>query len=135
MALNKNIMTGNRVIFKIKETIVGFAQNVEFQDDFGLQEVDGLGNLEVQELVVGKLGHSISGSRYYVSGKTLRGLGFIPNRDEWLSAEGFSVEVQDDKYSTLENYTGCKFATHTRTYAKHTVCGENFTIRATHKAV
>ena len=132
MALNT--ATGNRVLLKIKGEIVGTCQNVSFDDDFGLQEVDGLGDVEVQEHVVGKLTHRISGEKYFVAGNTLQKLGFVPTSAEWLTAPELTVEVIDTvSGSTVENYTGCKFNTHSRRYTKHTVTGENFQIFARHR--
>lgn len=130
----KDTMTGNRALFKINGEVIGLAQSVEVSDDFGLQDVDGLGTPETLELVAGKFTHNISGSRYMVSGKTLRKLGFVPTDSEWLTAPEFEIEIQDNvTFETLEHYTGCKFATHSRSYAKHSITGENFSIRARKK--
>jgi len=132
----KDTMTGNRAIFKIAGTVIGVAQNVEVSDDFGLQEVDGLGNVEVQEFVPGKLTHRISGSSYFVSNKNLRQLGLVPESGDWLSAPEFEVEIQDSlSFATLENYVGCKFNSHNRTYGKHQISSQAFQIFARHKAV
>jgi len=101
----KETMTGNRAIFKIAGTVIGVAQNVEVSDDFGLQEVDGLGNLEVQEYVPGKLTHRISGSSYFVVNQNLRQLNLVPESGDWLSSPEFEVEIQDAlTYSTVESY-------------------------------
>ena len=128
-------MTGNRAIFKIAGQVIGIAQNVTFNDDAGLQDVSGIGNHESVELVTGHVSYSISGDRYFVSGKMLNKLGLVPTSDEWLTAPELEVEVIDKvSEETLELYTGCKFGTHSRTYNKHTISGENFTIRALHKS-
>ena len=130
----KNTATGNRVILKMKGEAIGTCQNVSFEDDFNLQEVDGLGDVEVVEHVVGKLTHRISGEKYLVAAETLEKLGFVPNSDEWLTAPELSVEVIDTvSGTTIENYTGCKFNTHSRRYTKHQVTGENFQIFSRHR--
>ena len=130
----KNTATGNRVILKLKGEAIGICQNVSFEDDFNLQEVDGLGDVEVQEHVVGKLTHRISGEKYIIAADTLEKLNFVPNSDEWLTAPELSVEVVDTvSGTTIENYTGCKFNTHSRRYTKHQVTGENFQILARHR--
>lgn len=130
----KNTATGNRVILKIKGEAVGTCQNVSFEDDFNLQEIDGLGDVEVVEHVVGKLTHRISGEKYMVAADTLEKLGFVPNSDAWLTAPELSVEVIDTvSGATIENYTGCKFNTHSRRYTKHQVTGESFQILARHR--
>lgn len=132
----KNTMTGNRALFKIKGTVVGAAQNVSCSDDFGLQDVDGLGDVEAVELVVGKISHTISGEKYFVSADTLRALGIVPTSADWLTAPELEVEIIDSVSGrTVELYTGCKFATHSRKYGKHQITGEDFTIRAMHKTI
>jgi hypothetical protein len=128
-------MTGNRALFKIKGQTVGAAQNVSCSDDFGLQDVDGLGDVEAVELVVGKITHTISGEKYFVNADTLRALGIVPTSAEWLTAPELEIEIIDTvSGGTVELYTGAKFATHSRKYSKHTIVGEDFTIRAMHKS-
>jgi hypothetical protein len=130
----KSAASGNRVILKISGQAIGTCSNVSFDDDFNLQEVDGLGNMEIVEHVVGKVTHRISGEKYFISAATLQQLGFVPYNDEWVTAEELSVEVIDTvSGETIENYTGCKFNTHSRRYTKHQVTGENFQILARHR--
>ena len=131
----ENTLTGNRVLLRIAGKTVGAGvQNVDFQDDFGLQDVDGLGEAETQELVVGAVRHTINLSTYRVSSKSLVELGFIPTSTEWLTSGALEIEVIDSLTSvTQEHYTGCKAASHSRSYAKHVICGESATFRALHK--
>lgn len=131
----KNTMTGNRVLLKLKGNVVGGGfQDVSMQDSAGLQDVDGLGELEVQELVPGKLVHTINLSSYFVSGKNLKQLGYVPSADTILTIPDFEVEIQDKlSGETVELYTGCRFDSHSRTYNKNAICGENATVRALHK--
>lgn len=132
----KNTSTGNRALFKIKGQIIGMAQNVSCSDDFGLQDVDGLGDVEALEMVVGKITHSINGSAYFIKAETLTNLGFVPKSDQWLTAPELEVEIIDKVTGeTIELYTGAKFATHSREYSKHTITGQQFTIRAIHKEI
>ena len=132
----KNTMTGNRVLFKLGGNIVGAGvQDVSMQDAHNLQDVDGLGSVETQELVPGKLVHTINVSTYFISGKNLRQAGYVPESDDILTADDFEIEIQDRlTQQTVELYTGCRFDSHARTYTKHNICGENATIRALHKA-
>lgn len=131
----RNTMTGNRALLKIAGQTIGAAQNVSCSDDFGLQDVDGLGDVEAIELVVGKISHTISGEKYFVSADTLRSLGIVPTSEQWLTAPELEIEIIDTvSGTTVELYTGCKFATHSRKYNKHQIVGEDFTIRAMHKS-
>ena len=130
-----NVSTGNRAIFKIRGQIIGLAQNVSFSDDFGLQDVDWIGELESLEFVPGKLAHTISGSSYFVKAATLVNLGFIPRGNDWLKAPEFEVEIIDKGGETVELYTGCKFASHSREYSKHTITGQSWSMRGLHKEI
>lgn len=130
----KNTATGNRVILKMKGEAIGTCQNVSFEDDFNLQDCSGIGDLETVEHVVGHLTHRISGEKYMVSAETLEKLGFVPNSDEWLTSNELSIEVIDTvSGTTIENYTGCRFNTHSRRYTKHQITGESFSILARHR--
>jgi hypothetical protein len=81
--------------------------------------------------VTGKISHSFNLSQYRVSGSSLRTAGFIPEDADWLTSGDLEMEVIDNiSGATLELYTGCKAASHTRSYQKHTVCGENASFRA-----
>ena len=102
----KNTSTGNRVLLKIAGTTIGVCQNVSFDDNFDLQDVDGIGDVEVQEFVVGKITHQISGEKYFVSADTLRKLSLVPTSEEWLTAPELEVEVIDTvSGATVEFYT------------------------------
>ena len=130
----RGTLTGNRVLLRIEGKTVGDAvQNVDFQDDFGLQDVDGLGNAETQELVVGAIRHTINLSTYRVSGQSLIELGFVPTSDTWLTSGALEIEVTDDQGVTQEHYIGCKAASHSRTYQKHVICGGSASFRALQK--
>lgn len=131
----RNTSTGNRVLLKIKGETIGVAQNCSFDDNFDLQSVEGLGDVESQEFVVGLLSHSISGEKYFASADTLRKLGFVPTSEEWLTAPELEIEVIDTvSGTTIELYTGCKFGSHSRRYTSHRITGENFQIKARHKS-
>ena len=132
----KGTMTGNKVLFKIGGTPVGAGvQSVNVSDDLGLQDVDGLGDPESAEFVPGKVTHTIQVSRYFLSSKKLRDLGYVPTSDQYLNPIEFEIEVIDRATGTTsELYTGCQAARHERSYGKHVVSGENATFRALHKA-
>jgi len=131
----KNTMTGNRALLKIKGQVVGSGvQNADFQDDLGLQDVDGLGSPFTQELVTGKVSYSINLSTYFIYNKKLIDLGFVPTSDDVLTSGELEIELIDNVTGeTLELYTGCKAANHSRQYGKHVISGESATFRALRK--
>ena len=127
-------LTGNRAILKFGGQAVGFISNATFQDQNNLQELDGLGDPEIQEFVYGKITHTISGDKLVVNQDTLQKLGFMPKSEDWFTAPEFTVEVIDQKGgATVEKYDGCKFESCSRKYTKHTIISEDFQIRARHR--
>lgn len=133
----QNTLTGNRVLLKIKGQVVGDGvQSVSIQDDFGLQRVDGLGDPETQELVVGAVTHTITLQTFRASGVSLITQGFVPNSNEWLTAGTLEIEVIDKiTGETQELYVGCKASSYSRDYNKHVISGCNATFFAMHKSV
>lgn len=130
----KNTATGNRVILKYGGEAIGTVQNCSFTDDFSLQEADGMGDLEVQEHVPGKITHRIDFEKYFVAADTLQKLGMVPTSDEWMTAPELSIEVIDTvTKQTVESYTGVKFNSHTRRYTKHQITGETGSCVARHR--
>ena len=133
----KNTMHGNRVLLKFGGKVVGDGvQSVDPADDFGLQDVDGLGNPEAVELVPGKVVHTITLSKFFVYNKRLIDTGFVPTSEQYLMPPEFEVEILDRvSGETVELYTQCKLASYARSYGKHVISVENATIRSLHKEV
>lgn len=132
----KNTMTGNRAILKIKGKAIGggLIQNANFSDDLGLQDVDGLGQAESVELVVGAVRHTISMSKFFVYNQKLTDLGYQPGSTDYLTSGDLEIEMLDNiSGQTLEHYTGVKMASSSRSYGKHTITTEDATFRALHK--
>lgn len=136
MALN--IMTGNRALLKLKgETIgAGIVQNVNVSDDYGLQDIDGLGSAETIELVPGKVSHNISLSKFFVYNKKLKDLGIAPSSSEYLTSGDIDIEIIDNvTQTTIEHYAGCKLASSSRSYGKHAPSSDEGTFRALTKII
>lgn len=140
----KNTMNGNRVLLKLQGQVVGGGtQSVAVHDDYGIQDVDGLGNAETQELVYGKAQYTINLSRYFVYNQKLSDIlgtdsaSLFPKIvDGILESPEWSLEILDKtSLRTLELYHGCKFASGSRNYGKHTLSGEDAVIRARSKEV
>lgn len=133
----KNTMTGNRALLKIKGEIVGSGvQSAQFQDDFSLQDVDGLGSPFTQELVPGKVTYTINLTSYFISNQKLTDLGMVPNGTDLLTSGDLDIEVIDNiTQKTIEHYQGCKANNHSRNYDKHAISGQNATFRALRKIV
>ena len=134
----KDVMTGNRALFKIAGVAIGtgIVGNVDVSDDLGLQDVDGIGQAESVELVFGKVTHTITFSQFFAYNKKLTDLGYMPGSTEYLTAGALECEILDSiSGTTMEHYTGMKLATSSRSYTKHSPTLQNATFRAIHKEV
>ena len=131
----KNTMTGNRALFKVGGQIVGTGvQNVDFQTDHGLQDVDGIGSPFTQEHVPGKVVYTINMSTFFISGKDLVEKGVVPDAESILTNGTLDIEVIDAiSGETLLHYSGCSAATHGMSISKHMISSENATFRALKK--
>lgn len=133
-----NNLHGNRALLKVNGNLMasGTVQNVRATDDFGIQDVDGLGEAEAVELVPGKVTHTISFERFFVYNKNLRALGFVPSSDQYLLPPNLDIEIIDKvSGETVEHYTGGLVATHGRSIGKHVLSVEDVTVRCRHKEV
>lgn len=128
----KNTMTGNRALFKIDGKIVGSGvQNVNFQNDHGLQAVSGLGSAMPQEHVVGQIDYTITLDSFFIHNKMLEDQGIVPDENEVLTAGTLDIELIDNVTGTvLKHYTGCTVASYSSSFAKHSIAGQNATFKA-----
>lgn len=134
MALNT--MHGNRALLKLdgKTFAAGTVQNVSVADNFGLQEVSGLGDAEAVEHVPGMVTHSITIEKLFIYNKNLFKAGFIPTQEQYINPPSMDLEILDNQTGeTLEHYTGAKVESYDRTYGKHALSIERVTLRARHK--
>jgi hypothetical protein len=133
-----NTMTGNRAIVKLNGAAVGIGlvNNADTSDDYGLVDVDGLGDAESIEMVPGKVSHTISFSEVLIVGKSLKDMGIVPDMANLLTQNGFDIEILDKLTNqTVEHYTGCKVANCSRNYGKHNITMQNVSFRSIHKEV
>ena len=75
---NTGVRTGNKVVLKFGDTAIAFAQSARFQDDYGLEPVHVIGQLQTIEYVPMHARHQIQVSLLVVKGSSLSALGFEP---------------------------------------------------------
>lgn len=134
----ENTMHGNRALLKLNgETFAaGTIQSVSVADNFGLQDVSGLGDAEVVEHIPGLVTHSINLERVFIYNKNLFRQGFVPNSTQYINPPSMELEILDKVTGeTLEHYTGVKVESYDRTYGKHALSVERVSLRARHKEV
>jgi hypothetical protein len=126
----KSTLTGNLCLIKIGGTEVGRAQNVTADSDFGLEDVSGIGDVEVQEHVNTKVTHTITMDKFIISTKTLLELGIVPVSEDVLTMGVLDIEILTKDGKLIKKYESCSAANYSLRVAAHAIVGENATWRA-----
>jgi len=126
----KSTLTGNICLIKIGGTEVGRAQNVTADSDFGLEDVSGIGDVEVQEHVNTKVSHTLTMDKFIINKKTLLELGIVPVSEDVLTKGVFDIEILTKDGTLLKKYESCSCASYSLRIAAHAIVGENATWRA-----
>jgi len=126
----KNTLTGNIIVLKIGGTEVGRAQNATADTDFGLEDVSGIGDVEVQEHVNTKITHSFSLDKFIINKKTLLELGIVPVSEDVLDMGVLDIEILTKDGTLIKKYESCSCANYSLRVAAHAIVGENSTWRA-----
>ena len=126
----KTTLTGNIMLIKIAGQEVGRAQNVTADSDFGLEDVSGIGDVEVQEHVNTKVVHTITMDKFIINKKTLLELGYVPVSEDVLTMGVLDIEVLTKDGTLIKKYESCSAANYSLKVAAHAIIGENATWRA-----
>ena len=126
----KETLTGNLCLLKIKGVEIGRAQNVTADSDFGLEDVSGIGNLEVVEHVNLRVVHTLTIDKFIISKKTLLEMGFVPVSEDVLSMDVIDIEILTKDGHLIKKYMHCSCANYSLRVSAHTIVGENATWRA-----
>lgn len=126
----KSTLTGNLCLLKIQAVEIGRAQSVTADSDFGLEDVSGIGNLEVQEHVNLKVTHTLTIDKFIINKKTLLELGYVPVSEDVLSMDVIDIEILTKDGTLLKKYMSCSCANYSLRVNAHAIVGENATWRA-----
>lgn len=126
----KTTLTGNIIVLKIGGTEIGRAQNATADTDFGLEDVSGIGDVEVQEHVNTKITHSFTTDKYIINKKTLLELGIVPVSEDVLEMGVIDIEILTKDGTLIKKYESCSCANYSIRVQAHAIVGENATWRA-----
>jgi hypothetical protein len=126
----KNTLTGNIIILKIGGTEVGRAQTANADTDFGLEDVSGIGDVEVKEHVNTKITHTFALDKFIISKKTLLELGIVPVSEDVLTMGVIDIEILTKDGTLIKKYESCSCANYSLRIAAHAIVGENASWRA-----
>ena len=126
----KTTLTGNLILLKIGGVEIGRAQNVTADTDYGLEDVSGIGDVEVQEHVNTKITHTITVDKFIINKKTLLELGMVPVSEDVLEMGVIDIEILTKDGTLIKKYESCSCASYSLRVAAHAIVGENATWRA-----
>jgi hypothetical protein len=126
----KTTLTGNYIVLKIGNTEIGRAQNATADSDFGLEDVSGIGDVEVQEHVNTKITHTFTLDKFIINKKTLLELKVVPVSEDVLNMGVIDVEILTKDGTLIKKYESCSAANYSLRVAAHAIVGENATWRA-----
>jgi len=124
------VLTGNFVILKIGGQEIGRAQNCTCDTDFGLEDVSGIGDVEVKEHVNTKITHTLTVDKFVISKMTLMEMGIVPVSEDVLQMGVIDIEILTKDGALVKKYESCKCANYSLRIAAHAIIGENATWRA-----
>ena len=131
----KTTLTGNIMLIKIAGTEVGRCQNVTADSDFGLEDVSGIGDVEVQEHVNTKVVHTLTMDKFIINKKTLLEMGYVPISEDVLTMGVLDIEVLTKDGTLIKKYESCSAANYSLRVQAHAIIGENATWRALSAAI
>lgn len=132
MRQNLKTHTGNRIVLELDGKEVGLVQSYTADDDYGLEDASGIGDIHVVEHVPTKAVHSISVSNMTMFRKNLRDLGIAPeNGDQMLKGFVFDLVVYSkDTGQVLRKYTDLSYASGRTEVGAHRIVMQSAQFRA-----
>lgn len=127
---NVTVLSGNRVEVRFDDVIVGMAQTLRANDDYGPQEVSGIGDIHVKEWVPSLARHTLTASVIQLKKESLESLGLATeNGKAMLAGLVFDIAIvsKDAPYQVLRTYQGCSFASGDVEVTKHAIIIRNGT--------
>jgi hypothetical protein len=123
----KKVLTGNLVLLRIAGKVIGRAQTADFDDDFGIEPVSGIGDFEPQEHVPLRATHTITVSKFVIDRNSLQQLGIVSTGEEILTAGVIDIEVITKDNKTVKKVESCTCRTYRLSVNAHAIIGENAT--------
>ena len=128
------MFTGARAVFKINNTKVGYARNVNVSEEIQYQPIEVLDNIEVEEWTPAGYTVRLRASRFRIVGQSLKSLGMFPNTGtdsaqhliNVLTTGDLSADIMDTRTNKIiSKVTGVKITSHNWTVDARGVVGED----------
>lgn len=90
----KPVITGNLVVVKLNNKVLGLLQNVRVSNSYGIDPQSGIGDIHFQDLPATQARHNISVGKAMMLNESLESAGVVPqNGVEALKQPYFSIEA------------------------------------------
>lgn len=121
----QTVHAGHTILLRIEGTIVGRAQGIDGERNFGTEGLYEIGSIMPFEYVNLRYEGSINLERYFVRTNDLKKLGIVSMAEEILTKGIITIEVVD-KYTggIIRSYHGCSQASGRETFRVNSIAGE-----------
>lgn len=127
----RNVIVGARVAFRIDGKKVGFASDVTVREDYQIEDIDVLDNIEVQEHAYVGYRVSMTARIFRLPNKSLKQLGIFPITSTVLTSGELVATVTDSiTGATLQQLEGVVAESKNVNFGARAVSGEDVTFRA-----
>lgn len=132
MKVNANVRTANRLAIVLDGKQIGALQSVRQSDDYGLEGVYGIGDIDPIEHVPTAARYTLSVSNVVLRKGDMRQAGLIPeNGAAALKGLVFDIEQYDkDTGDLLRKYVGCSYASGDIDVSRNAIVMANATFMA-----
>lgn len=127
-AAEQTVHAGHTINLRVGTTIVGRAQGVDGERNFGTEGIYEIGDIMPVEHVNLRYEGSVNIERFFVRDNDLKKLGIVSIGAEVLTKGTITIEIID-KYSKniVRSYHGCTITTYRETFRANSIAGENAT--------
>ena len=127
MKQNLQVQSGNRVAILFDGKQIGAMQSVSVSDDYGLETVYGIGDIDPIENVPTAARYSLSCSNVVLRKGAMRKASLIPENGK-AALEGlvFDIEVYDkDDGALITKHSACSYASGSMEFSKNAIVMAN----------
>ena len=124
----QTVHTGHTINIRYNGTIIGRAQGIDGDRNFGTEGVYEIGSIMPQEHVNNRYEGSLHIERFFVRKTDLKKVGLASLGEEVLRKDILTIEVID-KYTNgvVRAYHGCTIVNYRETFRVNSIAGENAT--------
>lgn len=130
------VLTGVHVVLAVQGKVVGFANALSDDQDFGVQDVPALGMLEPADIEHTSYRCTVRVGSFVIKNKLLEQAGLIPTVENALQAGAIDIQVLNKQTGDLLwYYQYAKCASTGTTVNANSISGQNVTWRCLRKMV